>query len=99
MSLTKIRNYSVTFILDTRGLEESVETVVEHLGSVLKSLGASVSRIESIGRHDFARVTDRNHTGDTFVTGEFSAAADVPARLHERLRLDKKVKRLVVQSA
>ncbi|MDP0500954.1 MAG: 30S ribosomal protein S6 [Verrucomicrobiota bacterium JB022] len=85
-------------ILDTRDYKEPVETLTTKLKDILKSLGADVTKAENLGRHDFIRVTDRRHVGDLYVQIEFAGPANVPADLQERVRLDKTVKRVMVQS-
>lgn len=97
MSLTLTKKYKASFILDTRGYDSPVETLVEKLEGLLKELGAEVQASKNLGRHDFVRVTEKGHTGDTYLEIEFSADPTVPAALHEKLRLDKTVKRILVE--
>ena len=52
-------NYKATFILDTRGCEESIEDLVDGLKSELVEAGAEVSDTENLGKQDFARSADR----------------------------------------
>ena len=98
MSLTLTKKYKASFILDTRGYDSPVETLVEKLEGLLKSLGAEVEASKNLGRHDFVRVTEKGHTGDSYLEIEFSGGASVPAALHEKLRLDKTVKRILVET-
>ncbi len=97
MSATLTKSYRATFILDTRGYEDPVENLVEKLSGIIKELGGEVSETENHGRRDFARVTDAKHTGDSYVIFHFSGPLSLPAELHEKLRLDKTVKRLLVE--
>jgi small subunit ribosomal protein S6 len=98
MSLNqKNRTYLATVILDTRGYEQPVETLVEKLSGIFTSLGAKVESTENLGRRDFARIVDRNHTGDTYLQYTFSAAAEIPAAFREKVRLDKTVKRVLIE--
>ena len=98
MSLKKVNNYRATFILDTRGYDQPVESLVEKMTKILSDLGASVKKVDNLGRRDFIRVTDRKHTGDTYVRYEFSAEANLPAALRERIRLDRQVYRLLLEA-
>ena len=98
MSLTKNNNYRVTFILDTRGYDQPVESLIEKLTKVLNDLGAKIEKVENFGRRDFIRVTDRKHTGDTYVRYNVASAKTLPAALRERLRLDRQVYRLFVET-
>lgn len=98
MSLQKKRNYKLTVILDTRGYEAPVETIETMLADTLKELGGEVTALENIGRHDFVRITEKGHTGDTYLIVSASGDATLPGAFQERVRLDKKVKRVMVQS-
>lgn len=97
MSATLTRSYKATFILDTRGYEDPVENLVEKLSGMIRELGGEVSDTENLGRRDFARLTDKEHAGDSYVLIRFSGPSSLPADLHEKLRLDKTVKRLLVE--
>jgi small subunit ribosomal protein S6 len=55
--------------------------------------------VESIGRRDFARVTDKKLTGAHYVQINFTAPPDAPAHLREKLRLNNSVYRTFIQSA
>ena len=93
------RNYRATFILDNRGKEESIDQIVEGVKKVIAEVKGNVTAVESIGRKDFARVTDKKFTGGSYVHINFSGPADAPAHLRERLRLNGGVYRTFIQSA
>lgn len=99
MSLQKKRNYKLTVILDTRGYEAPVETIESEIAEHLKSLGGDVAGVENIGRHDFVRITEKGHTGDTYLVANVTGEPSLPDAFLERVRLDKKIKRVMVQSA
>ncbi len=92
------RNYRATFILDNRGKEDSVEQIIEGLKQDITTLQGEVTGVENIGKRDFARVTDPKLTGATYVHIAFTAAAEVPAHLKERLRLNSSVYRTFVEA-
>ncbi|MBX3748971.1 MAG: 30S ribosomal protein S6 [Opitutaceae bacterium] len=92
------RNYRATFILDNRGKEDSVEQIIEGLKQDITTLQGEVTGVENLGKRDFARVTDPKLTGATYVHIAFTAAADVPAHLKERLRLNSSVYRTFVEA-
>src|SRR6185503_14829031 len=93
------RNYRATFILDNRGKEETIDQIVEGVKKVITDVKGEVSAVESIGRKDFIRVTDKKLTGATYVHINFSGPADAPANLREKLRLNGSVYRTFIQSA
>ena len=98
MKATK-RNYRASFILDNRGKEESVDQIIEGVKKEIAAVHGDVSAVENIGKKDFVRVTDKKLTGATYVHVSFSAPAEAPAQLIERLRLNNSVYRTFVQSA
>lgn len=91
------RNYRATFILDNRGKEDSVEQIIEGIKQDITTLKGEISGVENLGKRDFARITNPKLTGGTYVHIAFSATADVPAHLKERLRLNTSVYRTYVE--
>ena len=98
MSQTK-RNYKATFILDNRGKEDTVETIIEGVKKEITALQGEVTAVENIGRREFVRKTDDKFPAGVYVQVNFSAPATAPAALHERLRLNESVSRALVQNA
>ena len=98
MNPTK-RNYRATFILDNRGREETIDQIVDGVKKVIAEVQGEVSAVENIGKKDFVRVTDKRLTGAAYVHINFSAPADAPAHLRERLRLNGSVYRTFIQTA
>lgn len=93
------RNYKATFILDNRGKEDSVDQIIEGVKKEIAAVQGDVTAVENIGRREFARKTDDKFPGGVYVQVAFSAPADAPAQLHERLRLNDSVYRALVQTA
>ena len=93
------RNYRVTFILDNRGTEETVDQIVDGVKKVIADVKGEVTGVESIGKKDFVRVTDKKMTGAHYVHVNFSGPAEAPAQLREKLRLNGSVYRTFIQSA
>ena len=93
------RNYRVTFILDNRGKEETVDQIVEGVKKVIADVKGEVTAVESIGKKDFVRVTDKKMTSANYVHVNFSGPATAPAQLREKLRLNGSVYRTFIQSA
>ena len=98
MNPTK-RNYRATFILDNRGKEDSIEQLIDGVKNEISAVEGEVTAVENLGKRDFIRVTDRKFTGATYVQVDFSAPAQGPAHLKERLRLKHSVYRTFVVSA
>lgn len=95
---TTNRNYRATFILDNRGKEESVDQLIEDVKKEIAAVQGDVTAVENLGKRDFARVTDRKFTGGVYVHVSFSAPAEAPAQLKERLRLNSTVYRTFVET-
>jgi small subunit ribosomal protein S6 len=93
------RNYRASFILDNRGREETIDQIVDGVKKVIIEVNGEVTNVENIGRKDFARVTDKKLTGAHYVHINFSAPADAPQHLREKLRLNSSVYRTFIQSA
>ena len=93
------RNYKATFILDNRGKEDSVDTIIEGVKKEIAAVQGDVTAVENIGRREFVRKTDDKFPGGVYVQVNFSAPAEAPAQLHERLRLNDSVYRALVQNA
>ena len=98
MNATK-RNYRATFILDNRGKEDTFDQILDGVKKVIAEVQGEVTTVETVGKKDFVRVTDKKFTSAHYVQIKFSGAADVPAVLRERLRLNPTVYRTFIQSA
>lgn len=92
------RNYRASFILDNRGKEDSIDQIVEGVKKDIAAVQGEVTAVENLGKKDFVRVTDRKFTSGAYVQVAFSAPAQAPSQLKERLRLNNNVYRTFVQS-
>lgn len=92
------KNYRASFVLDMRGKTESVEEIIDQLKKELEAVNAEVTEVENIGAKDFARTPDRDFKSGIFVNIDFKSPASAPQALHERLRLNKTVDRVLVQA-
>ena len=98
MSATDTRPYRISFILDMRGLEESVSNLTEFLKETSTSLGAEVTKDEDLGIREFSRTPDSRFTQGQYILVEVKAGPDFPAALKEKLRLDRRVHRIFVEN-
>jgi small subunit ribosomal protein S6 len=90
------RNYRVTFVIDHRGKEETLDQIVEELKQEIAAIEGEVIGVEDLGKRDFVRVTDRKFTGAPYFHLDFSAPPTAPTRLKERLRLNANVYRTFI---
>jgi small subunit ribosomal protein S6 len=92
------RNYRASFILDNRGREETIDQIVDGVKKVIADVKGEVTAVETVGKKDFARVTDKKLTGAHYVQINFSGPSDSPQHLREKLRLNTSVYRTFIQS-
>ncbi|MGB0370959.1 MAG: 30S ribosomal protein S6 [Opitutales bacterium] len=98
MSLTTTKYYRASFILDTRGLETSAEDLIEEFAGISSSLGAEVTKKENMGVMPFVRVTDKKFPEGTFFQLELKAEPTFPAAIKDKLHLDRRVNRILINS-
>lgn len=98
MNNTANKAYKTTFILDLRETEDDVAKVTADISEILSSLGASVSDSQDLGIKEFARAVDDKYKQGHYLEVYFSGAHSVPQDLKEKLRLDKRVNRIFVES-
>ena len=79
-------NYEGIIVLDTRGYEGSVEDFSNEVAEVLKSEGAEVSKIEDLGRKEFA-YNSRKLAGGFYVRYEFSGDSTLISKVTETLKI------------
>lgn len=92
-------NYKATFILDTRGREESVDALIDGLKADIHATGAEVTKVENLGRKDFVRVPDARYDSGLYVQYSFTGSAKSPAAVSEKLRLNRMVTHKIIQKA
>jgi len=93
------KNYKATLILDTRGREETADQLVADLQKEIASLGIEVSKVENLGRREFARKTDPALPAGNYAQYDVAGGSDTAVRLQEHFRLNPLVYRVLVQSA
>lgn len=92
------KKYNATFILDTRGYTEPVETLIEKIKSVMESVGCKISNIENLGQKSFVRVTDKKFPSGIYVEVSYEAPSAANAQVREKFRLDKTIDRIMILS-
>lgn len=98
MSAVTTNNYKATFILDLRESEDDAAKVLADINEILGSLSAEVSSSEDLGIRDFVRAADQRFKQGHYLEIYFGAPGSTPAQLKEKLRLDKRVNRVFVES-
>lgn len=90
------RNYKATFLLDLRNYQNPVETLIERLADVIKTVGGTVEKVKNLGQKEFARVTNRKFPAGIFVEIDFSGPTTSPDEIKRKLELEKAVNRILV---
>ena len=98
MSAVTINNYKATFILDLRESEDDSQKVQADIKEILASIGAEESSSEDLGIRDFIRAADQRFKQGHYVEVYLSGPGTSPALLKEKLRLDKRVNRIFIES-
>lgn len=98
MSVTTKNNYKATFILDLRESEDDSSKVLADLKELIASIGGEPADGEDRGMREFARAADRRFTQGHYVEVYFEASGAAPAVLKEKLKLDKRINRIFVES-
>ncbi len=92
------RAYRVSMILDLRGSAEAPEAAIDRLKEVLKSIDCKVTEVENLGQREFSRAVDRKFLSGLYIQIHFEGPVTSPAAFAEKLRLDRTVDRILVQS-
>lgn len=92
------RNYRATFILDNSGKEDTVDQIVDGVKNDIAAVSGEVSSVENLGLRPFARITDPKLPAGHYVQITFSAPAQGPSQLKDRLRLNHSVYRTFVET-
>lgn len=98
MSAVTLNHYKATFILDLRDTEDDAAKVLADIKEVLVAIHAEESSSEDLGVRQFARAADQRYTQGHYLEVYLSGPGTVPAALQEKLRLDKRVNRVFIES-
>jgi len=98
MAVKTNNQYRATFVLDTRGVEGSVESLYETITQALTDLGGEVTKVENHGTREMTRASrNTKQTSGVYVQYDFTAPPEVPGSVHEKFRLDNRVDRIIIE--
>jgi small subunit ribosomal protein S6 len=90
--------YRATFLLDTRGVEKSIESLYEEITKTLEGLGCDVSKVNNYGTRPMTRLSHNTGQSDAvYVQFEFAASGADQNKIQEKFRLDKRVDRIIIE--
>ncbi len=90
------KKYKAMFILDTRGYEDGIETIIDRVNAAIKKVGGGSENVDNLGRMDFVRITDKNHPGDFYIQILIDGPVSLVQDLNNELHLDKQIKRIFI---
>lgn len=91
-----MKKYRFNIIFDVRSV--SAEAQIEKAVKLFGVLGATVENTSDLGSKDFARVTDRRMPSGHYVQFDVTAPETIVVAFREKLRLDRTIKRIMVQA-
>jgi small subunit ribosomal protein S6 len=89
-----VRTYELLFIMVPTEPEEAVDALIEQLRTVAEDRGATVAKIDKVGRRKLAypiRVSPKTHTEGNYVVLTIEGSGSEIAELERRLRVTETV--------
>ena len=99
MSVATKKAYKTTFIIDVRLMENPIETLIDELKTIIGSLDGEVESWENLGIRSFSYVKKKELTQGNYLQLLISAPSSFEKNIQNKFRLDKRVHRILVQSA
>ncbi|MEC7800372.1 MAG: 30S ribosomal protein S6 [Verrucomicrobiota bacterium] len=90
-------NYLATIVFDPKGSDGSTDEMIPKLSEIIVSVDGEVQKVENQGSHDFAYPQKGKAKSGVYLQFDLSGDSEMPTRLKEKLRLEKKVDRVVVE--
>lgn len=81
------RNYEGLIVLNTKGIDGSVDDLVSAIGKELEAEGAKLEEVQQMGRRQFA-YPSKTAEGGHYVNYHFAAEPETIGRIQERLKLN-----------
>lgn len=94
--MNDLNKYRVNMIFDVRGV--TAEAQIEKIKTLVSALGATLEEVTDLGVKDFVRVTNRRMPNAHYTQFDVAAATTFPVAFREKLRLDRTIKRILIQA-
>jgi len=91
------RNYLATIVVDPRGAEGASNEIIPKLSEAILESEAEVLKVEEQGNFEFAYPQQKQLSSGSYIQFEYKGSTNSPRLLKERLRLEKKVDRLIIE--
>jgi|TARA_B100001250_G_scaffold279334_1_gene241727 ribosomal protein S6 len=91
------RNYLATIVYDAHGADGASDEMIPRLSEIIRDVEGEVTKVENQGSHDFAYPQSKEVKAGTYLQFEISGDTEMPVRLKDKLRLEKKVDRVLIE--
>ena len=91
------KNYLATIVCDPRGADGSSDEMIPKLSEIIRDSEGEVTKVENLGTHDFAYPQKNHMQSGVYLQFEISADPLMPDRLKEKLKLEKKIDRVLIE--
>ena len=91
------RNYLATIVYDAQGADGASDEMIPKLSEIIRDAEGEVTKVENQGNHDFAYPQSKEMKAGTYLQFEISGDTEMPVRLKDKLRLEKKVDRVLIE--
>lgn len=91
------RNYLATIVYDARGADGSSDEMIPKLSEIIRQAEGEVSKVDNQGSKDFVYPQSKNLSSGTYLQFEIESDSELPVRLKEKLKLEKKVDRVLIE--
>lgn len=92
------RKYEAMIVLDTKGKEEGIDTLVGVVSKEIEKAGGKLEQIDNLGKRQFP-FSPRHVTGGHFVNFHFQAESSVLDVLKAKLKINENVYQQYYQRA
>lgn len=91
------RNYLATIVFNAKGADGSSDEMIPKLSEIIRQAEGEVTKVENQGNHDFVYPQSKDMTIGTYLQFEIESDPELPLRLKEKLKLEKKVDRVLIE--
>ena len=84
------RQYEAMIVLDMKGKEDNVDTLVSQITREFESNGAKLSQVDNLGKRKFPTAPKHVDSG-YYINFSFESEADVVAKLQNKLKLNENI--------
>ena len=91
------RNYLATIVYDARGADGSSDEMIPKLSEIIRQSDGEVTKVDNQGSKDFVYPQSKTLTSGIYLQFEIESDSELPVRLKEKLKLEKKVDRVLIE--